>query len=179
MRLLIVGPSGCGKSTLLRCIAGIVDFAPENGVTVSASKVLYLAQQPYCFHGTLAQNIAYPSDSDAIDDASTMSLAAASGLQDLVARFGLHEPLSPELLSGGERQRICLARVLFQQPDLVFLDESTSSLDEASERVLYQAVFAIVGTVVSIGHRASLLPLHTHVYNMETRTIASRGEGLV
>jgi ABC-type uncharacterized transport system fused permease/ATPase subunit len=63
-------------------------------------------------------------------------------------------------LSPGELQRLAVARVLLQQPQLAVLDEATSSLDEAAELQLYQALVAAGVTLVSVGHRRSLQRLH-------------------
>jgi len=68
-------------------------------------------------------------------------------------------------LSPGEQQRLHFARVFLQRPDWVFLDESTSALDETAERELYRALHALCPdtTVVSVGHRSSLVAVHdTH-----------------
>ena len=66
-------------------------------------------------------------------------------------------------LSPGEQQRIAFARALLQQPAWLFLDEATSSLDEDAERLLYQMLKEKLPrtTVVSIGHRSTLLAFHT------------------
>jgi len=67
-----------------------------------------------------------------------------------------------QLLSPGEQQRIALARVFLHRPDWLFLDEATSALDEPTERSIYESLAEILPntTIVSIGHRSSLKPLH-------------------
>nr|MDA3877985.1 ATP-binding cassette domain-containing protein [Halothiobacillus sp.] len=84
------------------------------------------------------------------------------GLPQLVEYLDDIEPWA-HILSLGEQQRIAIARILLQQPILVFMDEATSALDEASETMLYQLIFAQLpkAAIVSVGHRTSLVPLHT------------------
>jgi putative ATP-binding cassette transporter len=69
-------------------------------------------------------------------------------------------------LSPGEQQRLAMARALLIQPPLLFLDEATSGLDEMAERRLYEALAATDITVVSIGHRESLVGYHTCVMDV-------------
>ena len=92
-------------------------------------------------------------------------------------------------LSPGEQQRLALARLLTRQPRLAFLDEATSALDLGLEAMAYKALLrkrddssseeAARGgmTLVSVGHRPSLLQFHTHVLSCETADGAGRGNG--
>ncbi|MFX8883321.1 ATP-binding cassette domain-containing protein, partial [Acinetobacter baumannii] len=74
-------------------------------------------------------------------------------------------------LSGGEQQRIALARALIQRPAWLFLDESTSAIDEASETAIYRTLRERLPgtTIVSIGHRENLKPLHDKVMRLVPR----------
>jgi putative ATP-binding cassette transporter len=73
-------------------------------------------------------------------------------------------------LSPGEQQRIAFARALLQQPDWLFLDEATSSLDEGSEQKLYRILEEKLPrtTVISIGHRSTLQAFHQSTIEMKT-----------
>jgi putative ATP-binding cassette transporter len=73
------------------------------------------------------------------------------------------------ILSLGEQQRIAMARVLLQQPRLVFLDEATSALDESSETALYEQLISQNPrmTLVSVGHRSSLRHLHNRRWTLK------------
>jgi ABC-type uncharacterized transport system fused permease/ATPase subunit len=84
----------------------------------------------------------------------------------------------PNRLSRGEAQRLCLARALYHQPRLLFLDEATSAVEESMERRVYELLRRGWGegrgreggrrvTVVSTGHRASLVGLHDRVIDLE------------
>ena len=86
---------------------------------------------------------------------------AAVQLGDFGERLD-EEDLWSQRLSGGEQQRLAVARALLTKPDWLFLDESTSALDEASEALLYRALdeYLPETTIVSIGHRSALGALH-------------------
>tara|TARA_B100000519_G_C14250396_1_gene442121 strand:+ start:589 stop:2355 length:1767 start_codon:yes stop_codon:yes gene_type:complete len=106
---------------------------------------------------------------DALMEENTQlqSLLDSVGLGDLASRMGdTFDDDSIEwtdVLSVGEQQRIAFARLLFQKPkpSIVFLDEATSALDEASERKMYELLAAEKYTVVSVGHRSSLMQFHS------------------
>ena len=68
-----------------------------------------------------------------------------------------------DVLSSGEQQRIAFARLFLQKPKLAFLDEATSALDPRNETNLYQLMKELKVSFVSVGHRMSLVPFHTHV----------------
>ena len=73
-------------------------------------------------------------------------------------------------LSGGEQQRIALARALLAKPDWLFLDEATAALDETTEKALYEMLVTSscpTTTLVSIGHRSTLLAMHTRRVEMQ------------
>jgi len=74
-------------------------------------------------------------------------------------------------LSPGEQQRLHFARVFLRRPDWVFLDESTSALDETAERELYRTLHAVCPrtTVVSVGHRSSLIAFHDAKWPVDDR----------
>ena len=101
------------------------------------------------------------------ENTQLQSLLNSVGLGDLASRMGdTFDDDSIEwtdVLSVGEQQRIAFARLLFQKPkpSIVFLDEATSALDEASERKMYELLAAEKYTVVSVGHRSSLMQFHS------------------
>jgi putative ATP-binding cassette transporter len=105
--------------------------------------------------------VTYPAESGTFD-ADTMARAlTAVGLGALVPRLG-EEAHWNRMLSLGEQQRLAIARAILHAPDYLFLDEATASLDEASEADLYRLLQETLAgtTIVSIGHRSTLVPLH-------------------
>lgn len=164
--LLINGPSGSGKSTLLRLFAGIWPFAQGKLEIPQKATTLFLPQTPYLPLGTLRHALCYPfpvteSDDTLRDILTLCRLGHLTGRLDEVANWA-------QVLSPGEQQRIAFARAILIRPDFIFLDESTSALDEATEAYLYKTLRDRLpkATLVSIGHRATLKPWHARVFNV-------------
>jgi putative ATP-binding cassette transporter len=160
-RVLVNGPSGAGKSTLLRAIAGIWPFGSGRVLVPEDAKVMLLPQRPYFPVTTLASAISYPARPGTFDDARLAEVLAAVGLPRWSGR--LHQQAHwNRMLSQGEQQRLAIARALLQEPDYLFLDEATASLDEASEAALYKMLQERLKatTIISIGHRSTLGAFH-------------------
>lgn len=163
-RVLLSAPSGSGKTSLLRAIAGLWRRGQGRIRLPRGASLMFVPQRPYLPIGTLADALAWPQAIGTFDDAATLQALAAVGLGAFGAR--LHEPARwGALMSPGEQQRLQFARVLLRRPDWVFLDESTSALDEPAEACLYRRLHARLPamTIVSVGHRSTLRVLHdTH-----------------
>ena len=159
--VLVTGATGSGKSTLFRAIAGIWPFGKGRIGVQAGATLLVLPQKPYLPFGTLAEVLAYPAKPDAYDPAALGAALDAVGLSRLGGRLG-EEASWPHVLSLGEQQRVSLARALLMKPDILLLDESTSAIDEEGEATLYRLIEAQLPntTVMSIGHRSTLLPFH-------------------
>jgi vitamin B12/bleomycin/antimicrobial peptide transport system ATP-binding/permease protein len=160
-RVLVTGPSGAGKSTLFRAIAGIWPFGSGRVTVPQDAKVLLLPQRPYFPVASLAAALTYPARLGTFDDARLADALIAVGLEQWADR--LHEEAHwNRMLSLGEQQRLAVARVLLQEPDYVFLDEATASLDEPAEAMLYRLLQERLkgATIVSIGHRSTLGAFH-------------------
>jgi putative ATP-binding cassette transporter len=158
---LLCGPSGSGKSTLLRAIAGIWPFGSGEIRMPSNSRVLFLPQKPYLPIGTLREVVSYPMPAGGVDEATLRQTLKEVGLPDLAHKLDENSHWALQL-SPGEQQRIAFARALAQRPDWLFLDEATSSVDEATEAFLYRLVRnQLPGTTLfSIGHRSTLRRFH-------------------
>jgi vitamin B12/bleomycin/antimicrobial peptide transport system ATP-binding/permease protein len=160
-RVLVTGPSGAGKSTLFRAIAGIWPFGSGRVTVPEDAKVLLLPQRPYFPVASLAAALTYPARLGTFNDARLADALVAVGLEEWADR--LHEEAHwNRMLSLGEQQRLAVARVLLQEPDFVFLDEATASLDEPAEAMLYRLLQERLKgtTIVSIGHRSTLGAFH-------------------
>ncbi len=160
-RVLVTGPSGAGKSTLFRAIAGIWPFGSGRVMVPKDAKVLLLPQRPYFPVASLAAAVSYPARLGTFDDARLAEVLKAVGLPEWADRLQ-EEAHWNRMLSGGEQQRLAIARALLQEPDYLFLDEATASLDEAAEASLYRLLQERLKgtTIISIGHRSTLGAFH-------------------
>ncbi|MHC5352515.1 ABC transporter ATP-binding protein/permease [Metapseudomonas furukawaii] len=161
--LLIKGPSGSGKTTLLRSLAGLWPYAEGEVQRPGGHQALFLSQRPYLPLGDLRTAIAYPNTSTPDDDERLKQALRRVNLAHLAEHLDLSQDWT-RILSIGEQQRLAFARVLFNQPRIVFLDESTSAMDEGLEHALYSLLREELGDtlLVSVGHRATLTQFHTH-----------------
>lgn len=164
---LIKGKSGLGKSTFVRTIAGIWPYASGEMIYPEGKSLMYLPQKPYMPLGTLAEALLFPGKLTEQSDKLLPDLLRTCGLESFIPK--LHETARwSDHLSPGEQQRIAFARVLLQQPDWVFLDESTSMLDMESEKQMYALLKHELPhcSLVSIGHRNTLEALHDQVIDL-------------
>ena len=165
--VLVTGPSGSGKSTLFRALAGIWPFGGGRLVR-PAAKLLFLPQKPYLTIGTLREQLCYPVAAAVFSDDTFRAVLADCGLARLAAQLD-EEQHWAQILSPGEQQRIAFARAYLHRPQWLFLDEATSSLDEAGEAHLYRLLREKLPgtTVVSIGHRPTLSQFHERKMRIE------------
>jgi putative ATP-binding cassette transporter len=163
--LLIVGPSGCGKSSLLRAIAGLWHRGSGRISGPDSGEMFFLPQRPYMVQGSLRQQLLYPNVEKKLSDAELLGVLEQVNLPNLAPNFdGLDAELDwGKVLSVGEQQRVAFARVLLVGPRYAILDEATSALDIANEESLYRLLAVTDTTVVSVGHRPSILKYHQQV----------------
>ena len=167
----LVGPSGAGKSTLVDIILGLLP--PQSGrilvdgvdirenIRAWRRRIGYVPQTNYLLDDTLRRNIAFGIEDDAIEEKRIRDAVFRAQLGGLVAQLpnGLDTPLGERgaRISGGQRQRVGIARALYLDPDIMVLDEATSSLDSETEHAINQAIERLRGvkTIIVIAHRLS------------------------
>ena len=167
--LLVTGLSGCGKSTLLRTLAGLWNYSSGEISLPKNSKVMFLPQKPYLPLGTLRRVLIYPlAEKDSPSDEKLKEILKIVELPELTEKLDLEEDWS-RILSGGEQQRLAFARVLLSEPNYIFLDEATSALDEPRELEMYKILKEKIpqATIISVGHRSTLLEVHDEKLNLE------------
>ena len=168
--LLIKGPSGSGKTTLLRALAGLWPYAEGEVRRPLGHQALFLSQRPYLPLGDLRTVIAYPAVGQPEDQARMQQVLHQVNLGHLAERLEVSCDWS-HILSVGEQQRLAFARVLFNRPQVVFLDESTSAMDEGLEHALYALLRSEMpgALLLSVGHRSTLAGFHTHRLEVDGR----------
>ena len=166
----IVGPSGGGKTTLLKLLLGL--NKPSAGEVrldghlatpelwrAWRTQIGVVAQDDRLLSGSIADNIAF-FDPD-LDMNRIYEVASEAQIHDDIMRmpmqyFALVGDMGSSL-SGGQRQRILLARALYRRPKLLFLDEGTANLDEATEELISELVSSLPITRVVVAHRPALV----------------------
>jgi vitamin B12/bleomycin/antimicrobial peptide transport system ATP-binding/permease protein len=176
--LVVKGPSGSGKTTLLRTLAGLWPYVEGTISRPGLEHVLFCAQQPYLPLGSLRTALAYPAPAESLADDVAVQTLRSIQLGQLAERLDLEADWS-KTLSPGEQQRLAFGRILIARPSLVFLDETTSALDEGMEHALYERVREQLPdcTLVSVGHGSTLDRMHSNELTLigdgtwETRTL--------
>ena len=160
--LLISGPSGIGKTVLLQSLAGLWPFV-SGGVRLPSSRhdAIFVPQLPYIPLGDLRAVVSYPHEQGVVDDREIQQALIKVALSHLAIRLNEVRDWA-KMLSVGEQQRIAFARVLLAKPRAVFLDESTSAMDEGLELMLYELIHTeFPDTIlVSVSHRSTVEQFH-------------------
>ena len=186
----LVGPSGAGKSTLVNLICRFYDVSlgsirvddtdiREYAVSDYRRHIGIVLQEPFLFFGSVAENISYGNPEATRDDIIAAARAARAhefilrlpdGYDSLVGERG-------QSLSGGERQRISIARALLIDPEILILDEATSSVDTETEREIQEALDNLIRgrTTIAIAHRLSTLRKADRLVVLERGKISEVG----
>jgi tungstate transport system ATP-binding protein len=142
---IVIGPNGAGKTTLLAVAMGLIE--PTHGSITFGGRVrrpplrrAFVRQRPVMLRRSAAANIRYALASSAVRRGDWK--ARIGELLDLVGLSGLGERPARRL-SGGEQQRLALARALARDPQVLFLDEPTASLDPAATKAIEDIVHAV------------------------------------
>lgn len=165
-RLLIKGRSGSGKTTLLRTIAGIWPFCEGEIYKQENMSLLFIAQKPYLPMYEFKEAVCYPL-SQMPNDEDFVRILEQCEIGHLAGCIGTVEDWS-HALSVGEQQRLAFCRIMINQADVVFLDESTSALDEETEAKLYQLITQSCpqSIIISVGHRSTIKCWHNKVLDL-------------
>lgn len=181
-----IGPSGSGKSTIIDLILGLIK--PDKGkITINRSqdsgyRISYVAQKTGLIQGSLAENVAFGIPTDEINLEQLEYAITSSGLKELVqsSNEGYFLDLGKQLdsLSGGQIQRIGIARALYAKPNLLIMDEATSSLDAETESIISNSIQHLGDstTVIVVAHRLSTVQNSDSVFLVENGEISGHGK---
>ncbi|WEL16436.1 ABC-type multidrug transport system, ATPase and permease component [Halorhabdus sp. SVX81] len=185
----LVGPTGAGKTTLLKLLVRLYD--PADGqirvdghdirdVSLASLRehVGYVSQEPYLFHGTVAENVAYGIEATDDDIREALSMAGAmefvselpEGIDTMVGERGVK-------LSGGQRQRVAIARAILEDPEILILDEATSHVDNETEVLIQRSLETLTAdrTTFAIAHRLSTVRDADTILVMDEGRVVERG----
>lgn len=185
-----IGETGAGKTTLINILLGLL--VPAKGKFIVDDKEIipqnkrqwqnnigFVPQDIYLFDDTITRNIAFGLTDEEIDTKAVKKAAKLAhihsfitqelekGYDTVVGERGIR-------LSGGQKQRIGIARALYHNPELLIFDEATSSLDNATEKIITDAIKSLANkkTVIVIAHRLSSIKYCDHIFVMEKGTIS-------
>jgi ABC-type multidrug transport system fused ATPase/permease subunit len=186
-----IGPSGAGKSTLVDVILGLLPPSSGellvDGVNMHEhniewqSTIGYVAQAIYLTDDSIRRNVAFGIAEKEIDDVALERALKSAQLWDFVQSLPEKDKTIVGergiRVSGGQRQRIGIARALYHEPQVLVLDEATSSLDIETETEVMSAIRALQGfkTILIVAHRLSTVQHCDRVYKIEDATIVGEG----
>lgn len=176
----IVGPSGCGKTTLLKVMLGLlipeegeilIGNIPFNNFSLSSWRdtIGSVMQEDQLFTGSIANNISfYASD---VDFKKLEEVTMLAAIHDDIIRMPMgYDTLVGDMgttISGGQKQRILLARALYKNPRVLFLDEATSHLDVDRERIVNRSINDLSITRIFIAHRPETIKMAERVITLD------------
>ena len=179
----IIGATGAGKTTLVDLILGLL--RPDSGAvcygaldiyedyTQWQKHIGYIPQNIYLVDDTIRSNVALGLDPSEIDDRQVWRALEDAQLADFVRSLadGLDTVVGERgiRISGGQRQRIGIARALYRDPEILFFDEATSSLDNETEAAVMQAINRIGSskTMIIVAHRLTTIAGCDRIFKVE------------
>jgi ATP-binding cassette subfamily C protein len=189
--IALVGSTGSGKTTLADLILGLLK--PSSGkievdgkdiytdISAWQENIGYIPQFIYLSDDSIKNNIAFGLEEDEIDNNKLQKAIKASQLTEFISQ--LPEKENTKIgergirLSGGQRQRIGIARALYDNPEILVMDEATSSLDNITEKYIVQAIEQLKRdrTIIIIAHRLSTVKNCDQLYILKQGKIIDQG----
>lgn len=188
--IALVGPSGAGKTTLAYLIARLYDADSGevliDGINVKKIKLSSLeqivgavTQETYLINDSIRENLRFAKPDATNEDIESAAKAAViyDHIANLPDGFDTAAGERGYKLSGGEKQRIAIARALLKNPRILILDEATSSLDTASERLIQNSLNVLMQgrTTFAIAHRLSTILAADQILVIQDGRIVERG----
>lgn len=188
--IAIIGNSGSGKTTLVDIIMGfyqidggqyLLDGVPFGRIDINSwrKKIGYVPQEAFLFNMSIRDNLLW-SNEEATEEEMFEACEIANAnefIGKLAKRFDTVVGEQGLRLSGGQRQRIALARAILRKPEVLILDEATSSLDSHSELMIQESIDKIAKytTIIVIAHRLSTIKKSDYIYVLDNGYIVEEG----
>ena len=178
-----IGKSGAGKTTLADLILGLLD--PQDGnIKMDGTNIKemgtrwykiigYVPQSVYLIDATIRENVAFGIDEKEIDDQKVWKALEMAQLKEYIEGLpkGLKEFVGERGIkfSGGQRQRMAIARALYNDPEILVLDEATAALDTETETAVMDSIEALQGykTLIIVAHRLSTIRTCDYIYEVK------------
>ena len=180
--LTLLGPSGCGKTTLLRILGGfetpdsgdiIFDGKNINNLPPNRRQLNTVFQKYALFsHMSIAENIAFGLK---IKGKSKGYIRDKIHYALKLVNLEGYGDRTPDSLSGGQQQRILIARALVGAPSVVVMDESTSALDNLSQKIVKENMEKLHTTRIVIAHRLSTIIRADRIYVLDKGEVVQQG----
>ena len=162
---IITGTNGTGKSTLLGLLAGV--FYPNSGkVYARSEKFGFVGPNPLIFSMTLRENLMYGNKNSKSDEEILEMIQSFNLFEDKV-KVDLDIKVNNKSLSSGQMQKIAFMRVLLSDADVLFLDESTSNLDEETKELIFNLILNSTLTIINSTHDIDSFKNYTNHYKIE------------
>jgi len=188
----LVGKSGCGKSTAMNVLLGFIK--PDeghigfNGKAVTYGELLgartkigYVGQDSFLFNRPIIDNLLYYVEKTDENIALAESYIKLLGLGELINNTdgGINGVINDNSsnISGGEKQRLCIIREVIKNPDILILDEFTSSLDAANEKLAFDFIkeYAKNAVIIQIAHKLSAIEKSDYIFVVDGGKVVDGG----
>jgi len=179
----IIGTTGSGKSTLIKIIMGLIQV--ENGQILIDDKELkdyknqwqnkigYVPQNFYILDDTILENITFGESKETVDLVKIEKILKQTSLNEFInslpKKLETQVGSNAKKISGGQAQRIALARALYREPEIIILDEATSSLDAKTENQIIEYIYSLKNnkTIIIVSHNEEVLKKCDRVYRLD------------
>ena len=188
--IALVGPTGAGKSTIVNLLCRFYEYE-EGSITIDGqelndtrksslrSALGYVTQEAFLFNGTVRENLCLAKrDANEKELWIALDAARAAGfVRDLTEGLDTNVGERGVKLSGGEKQRLSIARALLKDPPILLLDEATASVDSETERLIQEALEALMAnrSAFVIAHRLSTIRNADRIYVLDRGRVVEEG----
>ena len=183
----IIGETGSGKSTLFNIMLGLLEpksgnvfFNNENikkDITKWYNSISLVSQDPYLFEASIKKNITFNIADETIDEEKLKNAIYTTALSETINKLpdGLDTQINTQAinLSGGEKQRIALARAIYKNSEILFLDEFTNAIDDETEKKIMQNLKKLKNkTFIIISHKKNTIDQCDKVWRLDRGKIS-------